>query len=367
MSQTDPLTELQRRRIRRYMEREWSNLHFSSNKKECVGAVRALYEAQGLEEPEIFWLPSPIRCADKMRHPVWSVMHRLPEDKRESYRSLTLHRPPIKNWRLRAAVLREIRRGRYARNDLRLQLYNPIVNWIAELSRQSLGWWQMPYNPTHCYRQIAYSGALVAAGFEFTSRRDERIAAWAKLAQIGFLFWLERGKASICKPPKYIRRDMNQRLHYDKGPAVQFADGSGLYYWHGVNVPKLAVLYPKQITLPLIQVEPNLEVRRVMIERYGIDKFFEKSGARCLNRGSLGELWQITFPAPTPRFAWQRRVPPDSMRIVKVINSTAEPDGTHKAYFLQVPMTVQTADDAVAWTFGFRSARRYKKALQEET
>ncbi len=38
--------------------------------------------------------------------------------------------------------------------------------------------------------------------------------------------------------------------------------------------------------------------------------------------------------------------------MVEVQNSTPEPDGTHKTYFLRVPPTMQTAHEAVAWTFG---------------
>jgi hypothetical protein len=38
--------------------------------------------------------------------------------------------------------------------------------------------------------------------------------------------------------------------------------------------------------------------------------------------------------------------------MVKVVNATPEADGSFKDYFLRVPPTVQTAREAVAWTFG---------------
>ena len=38
--------------------------------------------------------------------------------------------------------------------------------------------------------------------------------------------------------------------------------------------------------------------------------------------------------------------------MVRVINSTPEPDGTNKRYMLRVPPTIKTAREAVAWTFG---------------
>jgi hypothetical protein len=46
----------------------------------------------------------------------------------------------------------------------------------------------------------------------------------------------------------------------------------------------------------------------------------------------------------------------EAVAIVKVVNTTPEPDGTFKDYFLRVPPWVRTAREAVAWTFGMESA-----------
>ena len=40
-----------------------------------------------------------------------------------------------------------------------------------------------------------------------------------------------------------------------------------------------------------------------------------------------------------------------------------EPDGTHKRYFLQVPPTVRTPREAVAWTYGL-SERQYRPVMR---
>ena len=49
--------------------------------------------------------------------------------------------------------------------------------------------------------------------------------------------------------------------------------------------------------------------------------------------------------------------------MVEVVNSTPEPDGTRKTYFLRVPPTTRTAREAVAWTFGLR-ADAYRPAVE---
>ena len=49
-----------------------------------------------------------------------------------------------------------------------------------------------------------------------------------------------------------------------------------------------------------------------------------------------------------------RLVLPDDEPVVmvEVVNSTAEPDGTFRTYWLRVPPSTRTAREGVAWTFG---------------
>jgi len=49
--------------------------------------------------------------------------------------------------------------------------------------------------------------------------------------------------------------------------------------------------------------------------------------------------------------------------MVEVHNSTPEPDGTRKTYYLRVPPTTRTAREAVAWTFGM-SGTEYRPEKQ---
>lgn len=42
--------------------------------------------------------------------------------------------------------------------------------------------------------------------------------------------------------------------------------------------------------------------------------------------------------------------------MVEVVNSTPEPDGTHRTYYLRVPPSIRIARPGVAWTFGVDEA-----------
>ena len=53
----------------------------------------------------------------------------------------------------------------------------------------------------------------------------------------------------------------------------------------------------------------------------------------------------------------------NNSKFVRVKNSTAEPDGSFKTYWLRVPNHINTAKGAVAWTFGLDS-NEYKPIIE---
>src|SRR5262249_15129912 len=143
----------------------------------------------------------------------------------------------------------------------------------------------------------------------------------------------------VCERPTKMSTDNQGRLHGERDASIIFPDGSAAFCWHGVSVPPHVILRPELLHIGTIQSETNVEVRRVMIERYGQERFLVDSGAHLIHRDEFGELYFKRLPNDEP------------LVMVKVINSTAEPDGTRKAYFLRVPPTINTAKEAVAWTF----------------
>lgn len=137
-------------------------------------------------------------------------------------------------------------------------------------------------------------------------------------------------------------KDWRGRMHSVNGaPGRKWSDGYEEFYWHGVHVPELVVRHPEQITVAMIEIEENSEVRRVMIERYGQQRYMVDCGAALLSRDEAGELYKKNMG--------QHEEP---LVFVKVKNSTPEPDGSIKDYFLRVPPQTKTARAGVAWTFG---------------
>jgi hypothetical protein len=136
-----------------------------------------------------------------------------------------------------------------------------------------------------------------------------------------------------------LRRDERGRLHSIAGPAVAYPDGWAIYAVHGVRVPADIIEKKESITSDRIDNESNAEVRRVMIELMGYERYIFESGAKLIHSDETGALYKKEFTDDEP------------LVMVHVVNSTPEPDGTIKKYLLRVPPQMERARQAVAWTF----------------
>lgn len=166
-----------------------------------------------------------------------------------------------------------------------------------------------------------------------------------------FLLWTDDTLYWIAKPTVHVEpMDGRRRLHCEDGPALE-SDVENLYFWHGVLVPAFVVVRPDWITVEHVEKEQNAEVRRVMVERMGYERYILESGAKLIHTDETGALYRKEFTDDEP------------LTVVHVVNSTAEPDGTFKKYMLRVPPDVQTAREAVAWTFGM-SVESYRPAVE---
>jgi len=163
--------------------------------------------------------------------------------------------------------------------------------------------------------------------------------------------WPFDGIAIITPKPRELHRDDRGRLHNEAGAALLYPDGWGIWAIHGVRVARRVVEQPDTITVAEIEAEQNAEVRRVMVERYGQARYLMDAGAKAIGTDDYGTLYRKELSGDEP------------ILMVKVVNSTAEPDGTFKDYFLRVPPTIKTAREAVAWTFG-KTADEYAPLVE---
>lgn len=160
--------------------------------------------------------------------------------------------------------------------------------------------------------------------------------------------------ANVCfvsERPAVLKRDDRGRLHCADGAALRYPDGWSIFAIHGVRLE--GRLVTEALTLKDIDSQANQEVKRVLIERFGEARYLEESGAELAGSDDFGTLYRV--PA--------RGSENEPTLLCKVVNATAEPDGSFKDYFLRVPPTMLTPRAAVAWTF-FKSEADYAPEVE---
>lgn len=182
---------------------------------------------------------------------------------------------------------------------------------------------------------------------ELLADLDEGIDCWAYLFHGAEGYSFSSQIVFACMKPKFIQTDESGRPHCEDGPAAVWADGLSVYSWKGFAVDRKIIEEKDDITVGQILEESNAEIRRVLLDIYGNERFLTESGAEVLHEDECGILYRYEFDLDEP------------LMMVRVRNSTREPDGTYRFYYLRVPPTVQTAREAVAWTFGL-SEDEYK-------
>lgn len=165
-------------------------------------------------------------------------------------------------------------------------------------------------------------------------------------------WWFPRRDICIMtERPQMIGIDRAGRLHREEGPCIKFRDDWMAYALHGEWLAPRVVAFARSPNAAQIEQERNVEFRRRMLEMFGVENYVRSANAVRLQEDECGTLLRKDLPGDEP------------IMMVQVTNSTPEPDGHYKQYFLRVPPTVRSAREGVAWTFGL-SPLTYKPIRQ---
>lgn len=204
-----------------------------------------------------------------------------------------------------------------------------------------------PYYAQHEMGWLSFYYAFQKFGLDCVDKLDGLI----ELAKNAGWCWFFDELVIITNRPESVHLDEANRLHCENDMAIKYRDGFGIYNWHGVQVPEKVIMHPEQITVKDIDDETNAEVRRVMLERYGAARFIQDSVSELIAEDKFGKLYR-------------RKIENDEdLVMVAVVNSTPEPDGHFKDYWIRVPENMKTPAQAVAWTFGL-TEEEYKPLIE---
>ena len=184
----------------------------------------------------------------------------------------------------------------------------------------------------------------------------EKYSAWEECAKLGGFRIMHDEFCIVSDRPEILLVDDQNRPHCATGPSHRWRDGWSLYHVHGVRVDGWIIENPELITVEKIDAEQNAEVRRVMMEKYGLARYLDDSGAVLLDTDETS--------LADPIHLYRKEIQGDEpLVMLRMLNSTPEPDGSARTYTLRVPPDMTTALDAMAWTFGM-TASQYRPSVE---
>jgi hypothetical protein len=341
------------------------------NRAEIERSLRQVYIESGRASPTFTWFSNPreLQEAGKTHHP------------KEVFRVCQIEDKCGKR-------IRQILESTLSAEDFN-QAFTLLWNTLPSREIQSLSWQvrgELNARPERTFEIDQRKGLdwnishTLRSEVEFTSSLHEIEWASASLIRLAIaqlacdffevhinevekssldnLFALARGAhAYLCfdkecmlsEMPLEFYTDEQFRSHHGSGPAIVYENDFKIFCWHGSRVPESAITC--DTNLGTIDSEVNVEIKRVLIERYGAQQFLLDTGAEIRQHDKFGSLYVKEVWGDEP------------IVMVHITNSTAEPDGQFRSYFLRVPPTVATAREAVAWTFGM-SADEYDPLIE---
>lgn len=325
-----------------------------ANRPKAEDAICRIYVQAGLAPPKHFiWVDSPLEALMANVYYENDKMH--PDKVAEAVK-----KTPIETYKKRASELRSF--------------HNYINYGYQEVSW--LGFYDF-------FRQKGVDGL-------------EKIDAFIDLAQEAGWWWSHEEVAIVSEKFVEVYRDPNGELHNEEGPAVIYNDNVSkdnlFYFWHGLDIPAWFIKDREKITFERIKEENNQELRRVLTDIYGRDRFLKDIGASVIDRDEhYGNLW-----------IGREEGGDEPLAYVEVFNSTYEGSSASEYYerlnalealigdqkdqeeselekwaakqrasgnlfrrvfFLRVPPTMKTAHEAVAWTF-FETPETYNPDVE---
>jgi len=132
--------------------------------------------------------------------------------------------------------------------------------------------------------------------------------------------------------PEWIKLDERNQLHNEDGPAIKFRGEdrrADVWAIHNIRTTERVVM--GLFSASEIFTESNQEIRRIMtdvyLRRHGPEKFANETKAKKMGADDFATIWRIEIPQDEPAV------------FAEVVNSTPEPDGSYKNYWLRVDPT----------------------------
>ena len=270
------------------------------NEKDAIEGVKFVYKLAKLEEPKILILDSPLAC------------------------------------QIACNLMKK---------DSRQQVWQQVIQQVRQ---QKTDYYNTSYDGIWIFSWMSLYDYFHRVGIVNNKLFDQ----YEKYVKSGVFSSIYFDKLAILsKNPILLLRDDKYRLHNQEGYAIEWADGYGQNYVHGVYFEEELfdkIFIKKEITGKEILKLKNTEQKAVAIQLFGYDKMIEELNIvkidtyRVYNtytgRESVSDLYEFDLDDIRIRFV---KVQDHSTGKITVLGVPIE-DGT------------KTVKGAIAWTFGLQ-------------
>ena len=132
----------------------------------------------------------------------------------------------------------------------------------------------------------------------------EKIEPLARIAANCGWVWFFAGAVIITDRPRILRRDDQNRLHCEDGPALEYRDGFAIHAWHGTRVPTEWIEDRPSLTAKIALTWPNVDQRAAACEILGWHNIINSMNARIIDADDdpqIGRLVEIDLPDHGPQ------------------------------------------------------------------
>lgn len=305
----------------------------SDDKLDCVKYVKELYDAADCKAPKhIMFVPSPFALAI-----AGGFAAAIAANPKASKYTI----PEMVKLVIESASTEGVSLNRWYINPYNI----PKLNEKLGLGESGLKYIKNVYSMWNGGNQWSGWTSYISF-FRYVAKLDIDYSKWncyEKLTELSGPRVVHTDFCFISDRSTVLTLDAQNRPHSLTGPFTKWSDGSAMYSVANVRIPAFIIEDPKQITVERIEKEENAEIRRIMVTQYGQEKFILDSKSEVVHQDDFGILYRKDMKGDEP------------LMMVKVVNSTAEPDGSFKDYFLRVDPNIYggitTAHAGVASTW----------------
>lgn len=174
--------------------------------------------------------------------------------------------------------------------------------------------------------------------YSLAIRKTVELKRYLRFLKAGcFLSLFFENIAVLCRRPEHTSLNSRGKLHRDGGAALEWRDGWKLFYLNGVLVPEeVAVTPAESLDSTVILRERNIEVRREIIRKIGIERILQKLGGKIVDAWNSYELISLKIPG--------MRIEPTYLKMKNPSTGTFHVEG--------VPPKIKTCRDALSWRVG---------------